>query len=54
MTVASKKKRQAERKISQATKASQTFEMPFGGWLAAFQEAISMNAPALADRLGIS
>ena len=27
---------------------------PFGGWIATFQEAIGMNAPALAERLGIS
>ena len=54
MTVARTKKRQAERKISQASKAFQAFEKPLGGWLATFQEAIGMSAPALADRLGIS
>jgi predicted DNA-binding mobile mystery protein A len=27
---------------------------PLGGWIAAFQEAIAMNAPALAERLRVS
>ena len=54
MTVARTKRRQAESKINQASKASRAFEKPLGGWLAAFQEAIGMSAPALADRLGIS
>jgi predicted DNA-binding mobile mystery protein A len=54
MTVARTKKRQAESKISQASKASPALDKPLGGWLAAFQEAIGMSAQVLADRLGIS
>jgi predicted DNA-binding mobile mystery protein A len=54
MTVEGTKKRQAESKIDQASKASRAFEKPLGGWLVTFQEAIGMSAPILADRLGIS
>lgn len=54
MTVTRTMKRQAERKIGQASKASLAFERPLGGWLATFQESIGMSVSSLADRLGIS
>ena len=54
MSVARTKKRQAESKILQASKVSQAFERPLGGWLVTFQEAIGMSVAALADRLEIS
>ena len=54
MSVSRAKQRQAERKINQATQVAQVFVRPLGGWVATFQEAIGMSAPALAERLGIS
>lgn len=54
MTVASTKKRQAKNKVNQALEASQVLAKPLGGWIVTFQEAIGMNAPALAERLGVS
>ena len=54
MSVSRAKKRQAARKINQATQVAQVFVRPLGGWVATFQEAIGMSAPVLAGRLGIS
>ena len=54
MSVSRAKQRQAARKINQATQVAQVFVKPLGGWVATFQEAIGMSAPALAERLGIS
>jgi len=54
MTVASTKTRQAKNKVNQALEASQVLAKPLGGWIVTYQEAIGMNAPALAERLGVS
>ncbi|MEH6834853.1 MULTISPECIES: hypothetical protein [Falsihalocynthiibacter] len=54
MTVARTKQRQARNRVRLAAETSQAFEKPLGGWLATFQEAISMSAATLAERLGIS
>ena len=54
MIVARTKQRQAKNRIKQASRVSEAFETPLGGWLATFQQAIGMSAPALAERLGIS
>ena len=54
MSVSRAKRRQAESKINQATQVAQALSKPLGGWIATFQEAIGMSAPALAERLGVS
>ena len=54
MSVSSAKQRQAENRINQAGQAARAFAKPLGGWIATFQEAIGMSAPALAQRLGVS
>jgi predicted DNA-binding mobile mystery protein A len=54
MSVARTKQRQAQERINQAASLAQSLVKPFGGWIATFQEAIGMKAPALAERLGIS
>lgn len=54
MSVSRAKQRQAEGKINQARQVAQAFARPLGGWIATFQEAIGMSAPALAERLGVS
>ena len=54
MSVTRAKQRQAEDKINQARQMAQAFAKPIGGWIATFQEAIGMSAPALAERLGVS
>ncbi len=54
MSVSRAKQRQAESKINAAAQAALSLEKPLGGWIATFQEAVGMSAPALADRLGIS
>ena len=46
-------KRQAQDRVNQAATLIKSVAKPFGGWIATFQEAIGMNAPALAERLGI-
>ena len=48
------KRRQAENKVDQASKAADSQSKPLGGWIATFQEAIGMNTPALAKRLGVT
>ena len=48
------KRRQAKNKVDQASKAADSQSKPLGGWIATFQEAISMNTPALAKRLGVT
>ncbi len=54
MTVSRTKQRQAEGKINQVAQAAQALAKPLGGWIATFQEAIGLSAPALAGRLGVS
>ena len=54
MSVSRAKQRQAQERINQAASLAKSLAKPVGGWIAAFQEAIGMNAPALAERLGIS
>jgi len=54
MSVTRAKQRQAQERINQATSLTKSLVKPIGGWIATFQEAIGMNAPALAERLGIS
>ena len=54
MSVSRAKQRQAESKINQAGQVAQVLARPPGGWIATFQEAIGMSAPALAKRLGVS
>ena len=54
MSVSRAKQRQAEGKINQVRQVAQAFARPLGGWIATFQEAIGMSAPALAERLGVS
>lgn len=54
MSVSRTKQRQAESKINRVVQMTQAFTKPMGGWIATFQEAIGMSAPALAERLGVS
>ena len=54
MSVSRTKQRQAQDRVNQAATLIKSVAKPFGGWIATFQEAIGMNAPALAERLGIS
>lgn len=54
MTVSRAKQRQAQGKINQARQVTQALAKPAGGWVATFQEAIGMGAPALAEQLGVS
>ncbi|MCE8556449.1 transcriptional regulator [Ruegeria pomeroyi] len=54
MSVSRAKQRQAASKINQAVQMAQAFTKPLGGWIATFQGAIGMSAPALAERLGMS
>jgi predicted DNA-binding mobile mystery protein A len=54
MSVSRTKQRQAQDKINKVTPLAQVLAKPLGGWIATFQEAIGMSAPALAERLGIS
>lgn len=48
------KQRQAKNNVDQASEAADALSKPLGGWIATFQEAIGMNTPALAKRLGIT
>jgi predicted DNA-binding mobile mystery protein A len=54
MSVARAKQRQAQERINRAASLAKSLAKPSGGWIATFQEAIGMKAPALAERLGIS
>lgn len=54
MSVYRTKQRQAQERINQAADLARSLAKPIGGWIVAFQEAVGMNAPALAERLGIS
>ena len=54
MSVSRAKQRQAQDRINQSASLAKSLEKPFGGWIATFQEAIGMNAPALAERLDVS
>ena len=54
MSVPRAKQRQAHERVNQAAGLAKSLAKPFGGWIAAFQEAVGMNSPALAERLGIS
>jgi len=54
MSVPRAKQRQAQERVNQAGSLAKSLAKPIGGWIATFQEAIGMNAPALAERLGIS
>ena len=54
MSVSRAKQRQAEGKINQAAQMAQAFVKPLGGCITKFQAAISISAPALADRLGVT
>lgn len=54
MSVSRTKQRQAQERINLAASLAKSLAKPFGGWIAAFQEAIGMNSPALAERVGIS
>lgn len=54
MSVSRAKQRQAQERINQAAVSARSIAKPLGGWIATFQEAIGMSAPALAERLGIS
>jgi predicted DNA-binding mobile mystery protein A len=54
MSVTRAKQRQAQDRINQAASLAKSIAKPIGGWIATFQQAIGMNAPALAERLGIS
>ena len=54
MSVSRAKQRQAQDRINQAASLTKSVAKPFGGWIATFQEAIGMNAPALAERLDVS
>ena len=54
MSVSRAKQRQAQERINQTAVSAKSITKPFGGWIAAFQEAIGMNAPALAERLDVS
>lgn len=48
------KQRQATNKVNRAADATDSLSKPLGGWIATFQEAIGMNTPTLAKRLGIT
>ena len=48
------KQRQATDKVNRASEAADSLSKPLGGWIATFQQAIGMNTPALAKRLGIT
>ena len=54
MSVSRAKQRQAQDRINQAASLTKSLAKPVGGWIATFQEAIGMNAPALAERLDVS
>jgi predicted DNA-binding mobile mystery protein A len=54
MSVSRAKQRQARDRINQAASQAKSLSKPVGGWIATFQEAIGMNAPALAERLEVS
>ena len=54
MSVSRAKQRQAQERVNQVGSLTRSLAKPFGGWIATFQEAIGMNAPALAERLGVS
>ncbi|MCA0270949.1 MAG: transcriptional regulator [Proteobacteria bacterium] len=54
MSVSRPKQRQAQERINQAASLTKSLAKPFGGWIATFQEAIGMRAPALAERLGVA
>lgn len=54
MSLSRAKQRQAQDRINQAAGLTMSLAKPLGGWIAAFQEAIAMNAPALAERLRVS
>ena len=54
MSVSRAKQRQAQERIDWAAGLTRSLAKPFGGWIATFQEAIGMNAPVLAERLGVS
>ena len=54
MSVSRAKQRQAQDRINQAAGLAKSLAKPFGGWITTFQEAIGMNAPALAERLDVS
>ena len=54
MSVSRAKQRQAQERIDRAASLTRSIAKPFGGWIATFQEAIGMNAPVLAERLGVS
>ncbi len=54
MSVSGAKRRQAAGKINQAGQVATALARPLGGWIATFQDAIGMNAPALAEQLGVS
>ena len=54
MSVTRAKQRQAQERVNQAGSLTKSLAKPIGGWIATFQQAIGMNAPALAERLGIS
>ena len=54
MSVFRAKQRQAQDRINQAASLIKSLAKPVGGWIATFQEAIGMNAPALAERLDVS
>lgn len=54
MSVTRAKQRQAQDRVNQAGSLAKALAKPVGGWIVTFQEAIGMNAPALAERLGIS
>ena len=48
------KRRQATNRVNRASEAADSLSKPLGGWIATFQEAIGMNTPTLAKRLGIT
>lgn len=54
MSVTRTKQRQAKDKISRAAQEASAFARPLGGWIATFQQAVGMSAPALAERLAVS
>jgi len=54
MSVSRVKQRQATGKVNNAAQMADCLEKPIGGWIATFQEATGMTAPALANRLGVT
>lgn len=54
MSVVRTKQRQAQSKVNQAAGVARALVRPVGGWIATFLEAIAMNAPTLAEQLGVS